>query len=62
MKEIIERELEEVMFKYELLDTLIIMSKDEESSYELEYEYLRGKKDVLIYLLSFFIEEQDEER
>ena len=58
MKEIIERELEEVMFKYELLDTLVIMSLDEESSYELEYEYLRGKKDVLIYLLSFFIEQE----
>ena len=55
MKEIIERELEEVLFKYELLDTLVMMSVDEESSYELEYEYLRGKKDVLIYLLSFFI-------
>ena len=62
MKEIIERELEEVLFKYELLDTLVMMSVDEESSYELEYEYLRGKKDVLIYLSSFFIEEQDEER
>jgi hypothetical protein len=35
------------------------MSKEEESSYELEYEYLRGKKDVLMYLLSFFKEEQE---
>lgn len=58
MKEIIQRELEEVMFKYELLDTLVMMLPDEESGYELEYEYLRGKKDVLIYLLSFFIEEE----
>jgi len=58
MKEIIERELEEVMFKYELLDTLVMMLPDEESGYELEYEYLRGKKDVLLYLLSFFKEEE----
>jgi hypothetical protein len=58
MKEIIQRELEEVLFKYDLLDTLVIMSMEEECSYELEYEYLRGKKDVLIYLLSFFIEEE----
>lgn len=59
MKEIIERELEDVLFKYELLDTLVMMSADEESGYELEYEYLRGKKDVLLYLLSFFIDEQE---
>jgi hypothetical protein len=58
MKKIIQRELEEVLFKYDLLDTLVMMSADEECSYELEYEYLRGKKDVLIYLLSFFIEEE----
>jgi len=59
MKEIIQRELEEVLFKYDLLDTLVMMSMEEECSYELEYEYLRGKKDVLIYLLSFFIEEEE---
>jgi hypothetical protein len=58
MKEIIERELEEVLFKYDLLDTLVMMLPDEESGYELEYEYLRGKKDVLLYLLSFFKEEE----
>lgn len=57
MKEIIERELEQVLFKYDLLDTLV-MTFEEDSSYELEYEYLRGKKDVLMYLLSFFKEEE----
>lgn len=59
MKEIIQRELEDVTYKYDLLDTLVMMSADEECSYELEYEYLRGKKDVLMYLSSFFIEEQE---
>jgi hypothetical protein len=59
MKEIIERELEDVLYKFDLLDTLVVMLPDGESGYELEYEYLRGKKDVLIYLLSFFIEEQE---
>lgn len=57
MKEIIERELEDVLYKFDLLDVLVSVSEEEESSYELEYEYLRGKKDVLIYLLSFFIEQ-----
>ena len=57
MKEIIERELEDVLYKFDLLDVLVMMSPDQESGYELEYEYLRGKKDVLLYLLSFFIEQ-----
>jgi len=57
MKEIIERELEDVLYKYDLLDTLV-MTFEEDTSYELEYEYLRGKKDVLMYLLSFFKEEE----
>lgn len=58
MKEIIERELEQVLFKYDLLDTLVMTFEEDGSSYELEYEYLRGKKDVLMYLLSFFKEEE----
>jgi CRISPR/Cas system-associated endonuclease/helicase Cas3 len=57
MKEIIERELEDVLYKFDLLDVLVTMSPDQENGYELEYEYLRGKKDVLLYLLSFFIEQ-----
>ncbi len=52
MKELLEKELEDVLYKFDLLDTLVMVSEEEESSYELEYEYLRGKKDMLLHLLS----------
>lgn len=55
MKEIIESELALIEDMYTLLDNTLLIS-EEESSYELEYEYLRGKRDVLLYLLSIYKE------
>lgn len=51
MKEILEQVLANIENRFLLIDGMLLLS-DEESIYELEYEYLRGKRDVLIYLLS----------
>lgn len=59
MKDILEEQLTKVEDRFILIDGILLLS-DEESTYELEYEYLRGKRDVLIYLLSICIEEEDE--
>lgn len=55
MKDIIEQELINIENRFLLIDGTLLLS-DEESTYELEYEYLRGKRDVLLYLLSICIE------
>jgi len=58
MKEILESELAIIADRYIELDDMVLLS-DRDESYILEYEYLRGKRDVLIYLLSIY-EEDDE--
>jgi len=55
MKDIIESELAITEDRFLLIDGMLLLS-DEESIYELEYEYLRGKRDILIYLLSIIKE------
>lgn len=55
MKDIIESELAIIADRYMLLDNMVMLS-DRDESYILEYEYLRGKRDILIYLLSLCIE------
>jgi hypothetical protein len=57
MKEILERKLALIEDRYMLLDDSLLMDPNIDTSYELEYEYLRGKRDVLIYLLSIVKEE-----
>lgn len=51
MKKQLEKELEDVLYKLDLLDTLVMVSSEEESSYELEHAYLRGKRDMLLHLV-----------
>lgn len=55
MKNILEQELTNIENKFLLLDDMVMLS-DRDESYILEYEYLRGQRDVLIYLLSLYIE------
>lgn len=55
MEDILEQELTLIEDKFLLLDDMLMLS-DRDESYILEYEYLRGKRDVLIYLLSICIE------
>ena len=50
MKQILEQELTNIEDRFLLLDNMVMLS-DRDESYILEYEYLRGKRDVLIYLL-----------
>jgi hypothetical protein len=58
MKKIIEQELIIVTNQFELLHKSLISKHSDTDGlsfvklYELEYEYLRGKRDVLLYLLS----------
>ena len=59
MKDIIESELAIIADRYMLLDNMVMLS-DRDESYILEYEYLRGKRDILIHLLSICEEEDDE--
>ena len=56
MKEILERKLAFIEDRYMLLDDSLLMDPDIDTSYELEYEYIRGQRDILIYLLSICIE------
>jgi len=53
MKDIIESELAILMDRFFELDNMLMISNRDES-YELEYEYLRGKRDILLYLLSIY--------
>ena len=53
MKEILERKLALIEDRYIELDNMLMIS---DTSYILEYEYLRGQRDVLMYLLSLYIE------
>ncbi len=55
MKTIIETKLALIEDRFLLIDGMLLLS-DEESIYELEYEYLRGQRDVLLELLSLYIE------
>lgn len=55
MKEILERKLALIEDRFVLIDGILLLS-DKDSTYELEYEYLRGQRDVLMYLLSLYIE------
>ena len=55
MKNILEQELTNIEDRYIELDNMLMISYRDES-YILEYEYLRGQRDVLIYLLSLYIE------
>jgi len=55
MKDIIQSELDIIADRFFLLDDMLMIS-DKDESYILEYEYLRGKRDVLIYLLSIIKE------
>lgn len=57
MKEILEEQLALIADRYFELDNIVMLS-DRDESYILEYEYLRGKRDILIHLLS--ICEEDE--
>jgi len=56
MKDIIQSELAIIADRYMLLDGSLLMDPSIDTSYELEYEYLRGKRDILIYLLSIMKE------
>jgi hypothetical protein len=55
MKDIIQSELDIIADRFFLLDDMLMISNRDES-YILEYEYLRGKRDILIYLLSIIKE------
>lgn len=52
MKEWLENKLELIEDRYMLLDNMLMIS-DEDDVYQLEYEYLRGQRDVVIELLEF---------
>lgn len=60
MKDIIKALLSIIEDRYFELDNMILLS-DRDESYVLEYEYLRGKRDALLYLLSIVKEEEDED-
>ena len=55
MKDIIQSELAIIADRFFLLDDMLMLS-DRDETYILEYEYLRGKRDILIYLLSIIKE------
>ena len=59
MEEIIKQQLALIEDRFLLLDDMVMLS-DRDESYILEYEYLRGKRDILIHLLSICEEEDDE--
>ena len=55
MEDILQSELTLIEDRYMLLDNMLMIS-DRDESYILEYEYLRGKRDILLYLLSIYKE------
>jgi hypothetical protein len=61
MKEILESQLAIIANQYMLLDDSLLMDPNTDSSYELEYEYLRGKRDILKHLLAICQEEEENE-
>lgn len=59
MKEIIKQQLALIEDRFLLLDNMVMLS-DRDETYILEYEYLRGKRDVLLYLLSIWEDDDDQ--
>lgn len=53
MKKWLENKLKHIEDRYMLLDDSLLMDADNDSTYELEYEYLRGQRDVTLELLEF---------
>ena len=53
MKKWLENKLKQIEDRYMLLDDSLLMDADNGSTYELEYEYLRGQLDVTLELLEF---------
>ena len=52
MKQLFE-ELTIIEQRYLELDNILMLS-DRDESYILEYEYLRGKRDMLLYLIRIY--------
>lgn len=57
MKEWLENKLKLIEDRYMLLDDSLLMDPNIDTSYELEYEHLRGQRDVVIELLGFINKE-----
>ena len=52
MKEWLENKLELIEDRYLLLDDMLMIDNRDET-YQLEYEYLRGQRDIVLELLEF---------